>query len=119
MGLVASLVTFLIGALVGGLGIYIGAALIAGRGDYEHAVWTAIIGSFVWAVVGTLFGWIPLLGPGLTLIAYLVVISWRYGVGLVQAAGIALVAWLALLGVFLLLSPVGLDIFTGVGVPGV
>jgi hypothetical protein len=118
MGLIQAVVTFVVGALIGGLGIYVGGKFIAGKGDYSHAVWTAVIGALVWTVVGWFFGWIPLLGPGLTFLAYLGVISARYRVGLVAAAGIALVAWLFLLGVFVALSPAGLGVFDAVGVPG-
>jgi hypothetical protein len=119
MGLIASLVTFVIGALVGGLGIYVGAAVVAGKQDYEKAVWTAVIGSLVWTLVGTFFGWIPLLGPILTLGAYLTVVNIQYPGGWIKAAGITLIAWVTLVVVFTLLGPFGLDVFSGVGVPGV
>lgn len=119
MGLISAVVTFLVGSLVGGLGIFAGAQLVAGRGDYGHAVWTAVAGALVWTLVGTFLGWIPLVGPVLTWLAYLAVIAWRYRVGLVAAAGIALVAWLSLVGAFVLLGPAGLDVFEAVGVPGV
>jgi len=119
MGLVSSLLTFVVGVLVGGLGIYVGAALIAGGGSYEKAVTTAIVGALVWALVGTFFGWVPLLGPALTLVAYLAVLNVAYPGGWVEAAGIAIVAWLTLVLVFAVLGPLGLGVFSAVGVPWV
>jgi hypothetical protein len=119
MGLISGLVTFVIGALVGGAGIYVGGRLIAGEGDYEGAVTTAIIGSLVWVVVGTVFGWIPLLGPVLTFLAYLAVLNVAYSGGWVEAAGIALVAWLTLAVAFSVLGLIGLGGLNVVGVPWV
>jgi hypothetical protein len=119
MGLVSALVTFVVGSLIGGLGIYVGGRLVVGEGDYGHAVWTAVFGALVWTVVGFFFGWLPLLGPALTFLAYLGVIKGRYDAGWIEAAGIALVAWLVLVGVYLVLSPAGLGLFDAVGVPGI
>lgn len=119
MGLITGLITFVIGALVGGLGIYAGGQVIAGEGTYERAVTAAIFGSVVWVVVGTFFGGIPLLGPVVTLLAYLAVLNAFYPGGWVDAAGIAVVAWLTLVVAFTLLGPLGLGLFSGVGVPGV
>lgn len=117
MALFESLVTFLIGLLVGGFGIHVGAALIAGEADYGHAVWTALIGALVWTVVGALFGGIPMLGPVLTFGAYLAVLRVRYSGGWVTAAGIALVAWGTLVAVYAVIGPLGLGVFDPVGVP--
>ncbi|MFB6139653.1 MAG: hypothetical protein ABEJ26_04370 [Halosimplex sp.] len=118
MGLLASLVTFAIGVLVGGAGIYVGAAVIADGGSYGKAVTTAILGSLVWAVVGTFFGWTPLLGPAVTFVAYLAVLNVMYPGGWVRALGIAVVAWLALVLAFAILGPL-LGVFSAVGVPWV
>jgi len=118
MGLITGLITFVVGALIGGLGIYVGAQLVAGEGSYTEALVTALVGSLVWAVVGTFFGWVPLLGPLVTLLAYLGVLKFAYGVSWVEAAGIALVAWVTLLVVFVVLGPL-LGVFSAVGVPGV
>ncbi|WP_459192464.1 hypothetical protein [Halosimplex sp. J119] len=119
MGLVTGFVTFVVGALVGGVGIYVGAALIAGGESYEKAVTAALIGSVVWAVVGTFVGWVPLLGPILTFVAYLGVLNVAYPGGWVEAFGIAAVAWLTLVVVFAVLGPLGLGVFSAVGVPWV
>ncbi|WP_436909714.1 hypothetical protein [Halosimplex marinum] len=119
MGLVTGLITFVVGVLVGGLGIYVGAELLGGGGSYERAVTAAILGSLVWTVVGAVFGGIPLLGPVVTFVAYLGVLNVMYDGGWVEAAGIAVVAWLTLVVVFTVLGPLGLGVFSGVGVPGV
>lgn len=119
MGLVTSLITFVVGVLVGGFGIYVGAELITRGGSFEKAVTAAIIGSVVWAVVGTFVGAIPLLGPILTFVAYLAVLNVFYAGGWVEAAGIALVAWVTLVLVFTVLGPLGLGVFSAVGVPWV
>ncbi|MFB6171048.1 MAG: hypothetical protein ABEJ23_00835 [Haloarculaceae archaeon] len=113
-----SLVVFAVSALIGGLGIYVGGQFIAGRGDYSHAVVTALLGALVWTVVGVLFGGLPLLGPILTLLAYLAVVKWRYRTGWLAAGGIALVAWIAALVVLYVLALVGVTGFDAVGVPG-
>lgn len=117
MGLLDSLVVFVVSALVGGLGIYVGASIIAESRNYSHAVWTGLIGALVWGIVSFLFGWIPLLGPVLTLLAYLLVIRSRYEVGWVSAGGIALVAWIAASIVLTLLTVVGFVPGNVVGIP--
>ncbi|MFB6106333.1 MAG: hypothetical protein ABEJ70_05105 [Halobacteriaceae archaeon] len=118
MALVHSLVAFVVSALVGGLGIYVGGRLVTGERDYEHAVWTALIGAFVWAVVSLLFGWFPVLGPVVTLLAWVAVINWRYPGGWVSAAAIGLVAWLAAIAVLWVLARLGVHGLGALGVPG-
>ena len=117
MTLFESIVTFLIGLLVGGFGIHVGAAVIAGEVDYGHAVWTALVGALVWTIVGTLFGGFQLLGPVLTFGSYLAVLRIRYPGGWITAAGIALVAWATLVAVYAFVGPLGLGVFEPVGVP--
>lgn len=119
MALVDTVVVFVVSLLVGALGIHVGAALITGTEDYSHAVLTALLGSIVWAVVAFFLGWIPGLGPLLTFLAYLGVIKSRYPGGWLDAAGIALVAWVASLAVLYVLATTGWTSFEAVGVPGV
>jgi hypothetical protein len=119
MALLDSAVVLLVALLIGGLGIHVGASIVAGGRDYGHAVVTAAVGAIVWAVVGGLVGGIPLLGPVVTLLAYLLVIRIRYRTGWVAAGGIALVAWLAVLVVLYLLAVGGVTTFRAVNVPGV
>lgn len=118
MALIDSLIVFVVSLLIGALGIYIGARVVAGVDDYTYAIITALIGALVWAIVGFLFGWIPLLGPLLTLLAYLAVINYRYPGSWINAAAIALIAWLAVLIVLYVLAFLGVSTFDAVGVPG-
>lgn len=113
-----SLVVFVVSLLIGALGIHAGASVITGVVDYSYALFTALIGAIVWGIVGFLFGWIPLLGPALVFLAYLAVIKRRYPGGWIDAAGITLVAWLAVLVVLSLLASQGVTTFDAVGVPG-
>lgn len=119
MALVDSLVVLAVSVLIGALGIYVGARVIADYDDYTYAVVTAVVGAVVWAIVAFFFGWVPLLGPLLALLAYVLVINSRYPGGWTDAVGISLVAWLAALVVLYALAVVGVSSFEAVGVPGV
>lgn len=118
MGLLASLVVFAVNLLIGAFGIYVAARLIADVDNYEYAIGTALIGAIVWGLVSFFFGWIPLLGPLLTLVAWVGVINWRYPGGWVNAAVVGFVAWLAVVIVLVLLEPV-IGPLNAIGVPGV
>nr|WP_279529528.1 hypothetical protein [Halospeciosus flavus] len=118
-GIIDSIVVFVVSLLVGGLGIYVGGRFVAGVDDYSHAVFTAAIGALVWAISAFLFGWIPLLGPILVFLAYLWVVERRYPGGWVNAALIALVAWLTVIVVVWVLGALGVPYLDAVGVPGV
>ena len=113
-----SLVVFVVSLLIGALGIHVGAMVIADISDYTYAVFTALLGAIVWAIVGLLVGWIPLLGPALVFLAYLAVVKRRYPGGWIDALGITLVAWIAVLVVLYILAILGLTTFDAVGVPG-
>ena len=116
--MIDSLVVFLGSLLIGALGIHVGATVIVDVSDYTYAFVTALTGAIVWSVVGFLFGWIPFLGPVLVLLAYLAVVKWRYPGGWIDAAGITLVAWIAVLVVLYVLAAVEITTFGAVGVPG-
>ena len=118
MAFLDSLVVFVVSLLVGALGIYAGARVVTDYEDYTYAIVTALIGSVIWGVVGLLFGWIPLLGPLLVLLAYVAVINYRYPGGWGDAILIALIAWVASLVVLYVLALVGIGAFDAVGVPG-
>jgi len=119
MALLDSLIVFLVSLMIGGLGIYVGARFVAGVDDYSHAIVTALIGAIVWVVVAFFFGWIPLLGPVLALLAYIAVINTRYPGGWVDAIAISVVAWLASLLVLYVLAVLDIAAFEAIGVPGV
>ena len=119
MALLDTLVVFVVGLLVGALGIYLGASVLTDVEDYTYAIVTALIGAFVWAVVAFFVGWIPFLGPLLALLAYITVINYRYPGGWFDAIGVALIAWVAAMVVLFALALVGLTAFEALGVPGV
>jgi len=119
MALVDSVLVFVVSLLVGATGIYAGARVATGTDSFGRAVVTALVGSLVWSVVGFLFGWIPLLGPALALVAYVGVIDWQYPGGWLTAATVAVVAVLASVAVLYALGVVGLVGFDALGVPGV
>jgi len=114
-----AIVVFIVSLLIGALGVYVGGRVVAGVEDYSHALITALIGALVWAIVGFFFGWIPLLGPALTLLAYVAVINWRFPGGWVDAALISLVAWVTSLLVLYVLALLDIGAFDAFGVPGV
>lgn len=112
----SSVVLFVVSLLVGGFGIYVGARFITGSDDYTHALVTAAVGALAWAV----FSWVPLVGGILALLAYVWVINWRYKGGWVNAALIALVAWVATIVVVFAIETAAPGIVGDVvGIPGV
>ena len=118
MVLVAAFTVFLVSLLIGAVGIYIAASIITDKKDYFYAVGTALIGALVGAIVGITIGWIPLIGPLATLIAWIAVINWRYLGGWMDAALIGFTAWIATLVVLFILQAIGLPVQGSVGVPG-
>jgi uncharacterized membrane protein len=109
---------FVVGLPVDALGIYVGARPIADREDCRYAIVTALLGAVIWAVVGFLVGWTPLLGPLLVLVAYAAVIDYRDSGRWGNAVLISLVAWVASLIFLYVLALVGIGAFEAVGVPG-
>lgn len=115
MAIVESLIVFVVSLIIGAIGIYVGASVLTDYEDYTYALVTAFIGAVVWV----LFSWIPLLGPILALIAYILVIHFRYPGGVLRAVGIALIAWIASLVVLYVLAIFEITSFEAVGVPGI
>ncbi|WP_332898567.1 hypothetical protein [Haladaptatus sp. CMSO5] len=115
MGVIDSLIVFVVGLLVGGFGLYVGARVLADIDDYGHAVVTALIGAVVWAILS----FIPLIGTLLALIAYIAVVNWRYPGGWGSAIGIALVAWVTATIVLFLLGALRIISLGAIGIPGV
>lgn len=119
MALIDNIVVFAVGLIIGGSGIYVGARMTVGDSDYGKALLTALIGAVIWAVVGFFFGFIPLLGPLLTFIAWLAVIKSQYEGGWINALIIATIACISVLVILYLLASLGIGGFEAVGVPGV
>lgn len=118
MGVIDSLIVFIVSLLIGALGIYVGARITTDTDDYSHALVTALIGAIVWVIISFFFGWIPFLGPILALLAYIAIINWRYPGGWVSAITIALIAWAAAFIILYVLSMLGITTFEAMGVPG-
>jgi hypothetical protein len=117
---VSAVFIFLVSFLVGTAAINVGARLLIDSDTgFRRAAVTALIGAIVYTLVGFFFGWIPLLGPLLMLIAWVGVINWQYPGGWGTAIGIGLVAWFV--AVLLLYGLTVLNIVTpdAFGVPGV
>lgn len=117
MGLTDSLVTFAVGLVVGAVGIHIGALLVLGQSSFLTAASTALVGAIVWFLVSHFLGWVPLLGIVLTFITWLAFINGRYSGGMVTAAKIAGVAWVAAVAADFLLRRLGFRKAHAVGVP--
>ena len=116
--LTASLIVLLVNLIIGTIAIYAGARLVI---DADTAVGraavTALLGALAWAIVSLFFGFIPLLGPLLTLVAWVGIINWQYPGGWGAAAGIGLVAWLVAVAALVVLNSLGLVGFEALGVP--
>jgi len=119
MAILDSIVVFVVSLLIGALGVYAGARIVTGVDDYSYAIVTSLIGALVWVVVAFFLGWIPFLGPVLTLLAYVGVIKRRYPGGWLTAATVALAAWVAAFVVLYALAVAGVTGFDALGVPGI
>ncbi len=115
MSLLGSLVTFVVGLLVGGLAIFIAASVVTDTQDYGHAVFTALVGALVWGLSELFLSWIPLVGEFIPLIAWVWVIRWRYGASWIHAAIIGFIAWGSAILVLTVLPFAGVT--DAVGVP--
>jgi len=117
MALIDSIIVFVIGLVIGGIGIYVGGRVITGEEDYGYAIGTAFIGAIVWALVGFLFGGIPGIGPALALIAWIWIINMRYSGGWLNAGLIGAISWVTVIIVLSVLASLGIGGFEAIGVP--
>lgn len=116
--LTGSLIVLLVNLVIGTIAIYAGARLIIDADTaIGRAAVTALLGALAWALVSFFFGFIPILGPLLTLVAWIGIINWQYPGGWGTAAGIGLVAWLVAVATLVVLSSLGLVGFEALGVP--
>lgn len=115
--LVDSLVSFVVSLLVGGVSLFVAAQVLTrGRGrDVEYAVWTALVGALVWAVLS----WVPVVGSLLALVGWVLVVAWRYPGGVVRAVLIGVLAYLVAGVLLALLAEVGVNVSGVVGIPSV
>lgn len=115
MTLIGSVVTFVVGLLVGGLAIFIGAAVVTGDRDYGRATVTALFGAIVWGLSALLLSWVPLIGEFIPLVAWVWLIRRRYGTSWLHAGIIGFIAWASAILVLAVLPFAGVS--DAVGVP--
>lgn len=112
-----ALFVFVISLLIGAVGIYAGARLLIDRDTgFRRAIVTAFVGAIIWALVALFVGWIPIIGPLLTLVVWIGFINWQYPGGWGTAVGIGFVAWIVTFAILYVLSLLG---FVGLGAIGV
>lgn len=117
--LLGAIFIFVVNLIIGTIGIHTGAKLVLDSDvGYGRAAVTALLGALIWALIAFFFGWIPILGPLLALLAWIGVINWRYPGGWASAAAIGLVAWLVAFLVLYALGALGLVEFSALGIPG-
>lgn len=107
-------VVFAVGLLVGGFAIHVAAYHVTGSDDYGDALFTALVGALLWALLDG----VPLLGPVLALGAWVGVLRWRYSSGWRDAVVIGVVAWVASVVTLAVLALLGVRGLSAVGVPG-
>lgn len=117
MALIDTVIIFLINLLIGGTGIYIGARVVTNENDFSYAVISALIGAIVWSIFSFFVGGLAVIGPILTLLAWIWVIKSRYRTGWLNASLIGLVSWAAVLATLIVLSWFNVTSFTAIGVP--
>lgn len=116
----SAVLVFLVSLIVGAVAIGLAAQVVIDRDTgFRRAAVTALIGAIVYAVVGLFFGWIPLLGPLLMLLAWIAVIKWQYPGGWGTAIAIGFVAWLIAVVIVFVLSRVGFVRTEALGIPGI
>lgn len=117
--LVSAVFIFLVSLLIGAAGIHLSARLLIDRDTgFRRAIVTALVGAIVYTVVGLFFGWIPLLGPLLMLLAWIGIINWQYPGGWGTAAGIGFIAWIVAIILLYVLSILGIVTPEAMGIPG-
>lgn len=115
-----TIIVFLVSLVVGTLGIYIGVSLATKEAiGFGGAAITALLGALAWGIVSFFFGWLPLVGALLALLAWIGVINLRHAGGWGTAALIGLVAWLVAAGALYALAVIGFVSASAVGIPGV
>ncbi|AGN02705.1 hypothetical protein L593_13830 [Salinarchaeum sp. Harcht-Bsk1] len=120
-GATSSILVLVVSILIGGLAIHVGAAFALASKDYGHAVVTAVLGAFAWAVVNYLFTAVGL-SPGLSsfvaLVVWVGVIGWRYETGWLRAGLIGAFAWVAAIVALVVLNLLGVGGIGAYGIPG-
>lgn len=113
------LLSFVVGLLVGGVALAVGARVVVyrdhyGSPDLRREGVTAILSALVWA----LFGWIPVVGTLLASVGWLALLNYRYPGGWARAAILGIAAWAVAVVILAALALLGLGGVSAVGIPG-
>ena len=119
MALFDAAIVFVVNLLIGGFGIYAGSKLVTGKADYSYSIVTALLGAVIWSITAFFVGFIPLIGPLLTFLAYLAVINARIEGGWIDALLVSAIAWISVAVVLSLIAVFSSLTFAAIGVPGV
>ena len=104
--------------LVGALAIFAGARLVIDESTgFGRAAAVALVGALAWGAVSYFFGWLPVVGPVLALVAWVGVVDVAYPGGWVSAAVVGVAAWVVAVVILYALATVGVVGFDAVGVP--
>lgn len=113
-----SILTFIVGLVIGAAGIHLGASYVIGSSTWQMALITAMIGASVWGIATFFIGWIPIWGSLFTLIIWLAAVNFIYPEGWISAAKIASIAWVVSLIAIHIVEYIGLRDVDAVGIPG-
>jgi hypothetical protein len=124
MALVQSVVGFVLSFAVVTAATYVSTAALAGSPDLGYSAVTALLTSFVWfgvtylvsGVVGV-SGYAVALGPVLAVLAYLLVVDFRYEGGVFRAAAISAGTWVATFLILYVAAQFGYGSLEAMGVP--
>lgn len=115
---VSAVSVFIVNLIIGAIGIHTGARLLIDQDTgFGRAVATAFFGAIIWAVVAFFVGWIPILGPILTLIVWIGFVNWQYPGGWGTAIGIVIVSWIVVLIILYILTLINIVGLNAIGVP--
>jgi hypothetical protein len=118
VSLVSAIAVFIVNLIIGAIGIHTGARLLIDQETgFGRAITTAFIGAIIWAVVAFFIGWIPILGPILTLIVWIGFVNRQYPGGWGTAAGIGIVSWIVVIIILYILSLINIVGLNAIGVP--
>lgn len=117
--LINGIAVLLVNLIIGAVAIHAGARLLVDRDTgFRRAVGTALLGALIWALVAFFIGWLPIIGPILTLLVWIGVINWQYPGGWGIAVGIGAIAWIIAVIILYGLASVGVIGLSALGIPG-
>lgn len=114
LGLIGSVVGWLVGLVVGGVALFLAAELVVqDNHTIGYGLVTALVGAVVWAVLSL----VPVIGFLLAPLGWVAVINVRYPGDLKESIVVAAVAWFLAIVILFLLGLIGLGGLSAVGVP--